>query len=109
MKLRWQFPLRRKSNFSLLPQTEGNHTLSSPSSGNASGGEYSPGRAASDITIAGSTFKTRSNGLQPLPRPAIRWVGTDRRIALRPFDFTADADAVCAFQEETYSNNFPGF
>jgi len=47
--------------------------------------------------------------LQPLPRPAIRWVGTDRRIALRPFDFTADADAVCAFQEETYTNNFPGF
>jgi ribosomal protein S18 acetylase RimI-like enzyme len=28
---------------------------------------------------------------------------------LRPFDFAADADAVCAFQEETYTLNFPDF
>ena len=48
-------------------------------------------------------------GGRTLPRPALRWVGQAGRIALRPFDFAADADAVCAFQEETYSINFPDF
>lgn len=48
-------------------------------------------------------------GGRSLPRPALRWVGPAGRIALRPFDFAADADAVCAFQEETYSINFPDF
>src|SRR5688572_24071422 len=106
MKLRWQFPLlRRKSNFSLLPQTEGTHVMGSPPPSRAAGAEYSTRRAVSDTTIPDATFRARSSGLQPLPRPAIRWVGPDRRIALRPFDFTADADAVCAFQEETYTDN----
>jgi hypothetical protein len=35
--------------------------------------------------------------------------GSGGRIALRPFDFGADADAVCSWQKETYSLNFPDF
>ncbi len=44
-----------------------------------------------------------------LPRPAIKWLGTGARIALRSFDFAHDADAICAFQQETYRVNFPDF
>jgi ribosomal protein S18 acetylase RimI-like enzyme len=43
-----------------------------------------------------------------LPRPALRWVAAGR-VAVRAFDFDADADAVCAFQPETYGLNFPDF
>jgi hypothetical protein len=43
-----------------------------------------------------------------LPRPALRWVA-EGRVALRAFDFDADADAVCTFQPETYGLNFPDF
>jgi ribosomal protein S18 acetylase RimI-like enzyme len=46
---------------------------------------------------------------KPLPRPAVRWVGSGASVALRPFDFAADADAVCAYQEDTYTLNFPDF
>jgi ribosomal protein S18 acetylase RimI-like enzyme len=49
------------------------------------------------------------NGVRGLPRPALRWVGAAGRIALRAFDFVADSDAVCSFQRETYSINFPDF
>lgn len=45
---------------------------------------------------------------RPLPAPALRWVCAGR-IALRSLDWNADADAVCAFQAETYEYNFPGF
>lgn len=44
-----------------------------------------------------------------LPSPALRWVGAAGRIALRAFDFAADADAIGAFQRETYGLNFPDF
>jgi len=44
-----------------------------------------------------------------LPSPALKWVGGAGRIALRAFEFGADADAVCAFQRETYGLNFPDF
>jgi ribosomal protein S18 acetylase RimI-like enzyme len=47
--------------------------------------------------------------VRQLPRPALRWVGPAGRIALRSFDFATDAEAVCAFQEETYTLNFPDF
>jgi ribosomal protein S18 acetylase RimI-like enzyme len=43
-----------------------------------------------------------------LPCPALRWVA-EGRVALRLFDFDADATAICAFQPETYQLNFPGF
>ena len=49
------------------------------------------------------------SGVRGLPRPALRWVGQAGRIALREFDFAADADVVCSFQEETYTLNFPDF
>ncbi|HEX8833367.1 MAG TPA: hypothetical protein VF719_04165, partial [Abditibacteriaceae bacterium] len=49
------------------------------------------------------------NGVRSLPRPALRWVGPAGRIALREFDFAADADIVCGFQNDTYSRNFPDF
>lgn len=52
---------------------------------------------------------TRASGLRQLPRPALRWVGVAGRVALRPFDWIADADAVCRWQQETYCINFPGF
>lgn len=50
-----------------------------------------------------------ANGVRSLPRPALRWVGPAGRIALREFDYNADADAVCGFQQETYTLNFPHF
>lgn len=43
-----------------------------------------------------------------LPSQPIRWLH-NTRIALRPFVFESDANAVCGFQEETYLLNFPGF
>ena len=51
----------------------------------------------------------RVKGLYDLPSPALRWVGQAGRIALREFSFEEDAEAVCAFQEETYALNFPAF
>ena len=47
--------------------------------------------------------------LRALPRPALRWVGTGGKIALRPFDWNSDADAICQWQTETYALNFPNF
>jgi ribosomal protein S18 acetylase RimI-like enzyme len=47
--------------------------------------------------------------LDPLPRPALRWVGPAGRIAVREFHFDSDADTICAFQQDTYSLNFPDF
>lgn len=44
-----------------------------------------------------------------LPKPALRWIGDGGRVALREFDFARDADAVCSWQQETYSLNFPDF
>lgn len=45
---------------------------------------------------------------RPLPAPALKWLASGR-VALRALDWNADADAVCAFQAETYEYNFPGF
>ena len=42
------------------------------------------------------------------PRPVVRWIA-EGRVALRAFDFENDAEAVCSFQPETYSINFPDF
>jgi ribosomal protein S18 acetylase RimI-like enzyme len=39
----------------------------------------------------------------------LRWVGPAGRIALREFDYASDVDAVCGFQKETYTLNFPNF
>ena len=47
--------------------------------------------------------------LPALVRPALRWVGEGNRIALRPFDWNADAQTVCVWQRETYALNFPDF
>ncbi len=44
-----------------------------------------------------------------LPSPALRWVGTGGKIALRAFDWAMDADAICQWQTETYALNFPEF
>jgi ribosomal protein S18 acetylase RimI-like enzyme len=65
-----------------------------------------PGKVDSPLT--GGTLQS-VNGVRGLPRPALRWVGAAGRIALREFDFVADGDAVCSFQKETYSINFPDF
>jgi len=51
----------------------------------------------------------KNSGARALPRPAMRWLGPQGNVALRPFDFDADADAVCEFQNETYTLNFPDF
>lgn len=48
-------------------------------------------------------------GPRALPRPALRWVGPGGKIALRPFDWNADSDAICRWQIETYALNFPDF
>lgn len=47
--------------------------------------------------------------LRPMPTGALKWVGAGGRIALRAFHFASDADAVCSFQQETYTLNFPDF
>ena len=108
MKLRWQLPVfRRKNSFSLLPQTGGSSAAPGSLSGSTTAAERAPHNAMSG-TLTNSSAGA-SYGVRPLPRPAIRWVGTAGRIALRPFDFAADADAACAFQEETYTFNFPDF
>ncbi len=44
-----------------------------------------------------------------LPCPALRWVGPGGKIALRPFHWAFDADAICRWQTETYALNFPEF
>ncbi len=49
------------------------------------------------------------SGVRGLPRPALRWVGPAGRIALREFDFAADSDVICGWQEDTYSLNFSDF
>jgi ribosomal protein S18 acetylase RimI-like enzyme len=46
---------------------------------------------------------------RPLPRSAIRWLGPQGKIALRPFEWQTDADQICQWQLETYSINFPSF
>lgn len=62
---------------------------------------------AADTRQAPSLSAMKSVG--DLPSPALRWVGAAGRIALRTFDFATDANAVCAFQRETYGLNFPDF
>jgi ribosomal protein S18 acetylase RimI-like enzyme len=49
------------------------------------------------------------SSVSDLPTPALRWVGSAGRIALRAFDFASDSQAVCSFQRETYGQNFPDF
>jgi ribosomal protein S18 acetylase RimI-like enzyme len=44
-----------------------------------------------------------------MPKPALRWVGSAGRIALRTFDFLADSNVIASWQSDTYSLNFPGF
>jgi len=56
-----------------------------------------------------SAHAALGHGVKPLPRPALRWVGPAGRVALREMDYGSDVEAVCAFQEETYSLNFPDF
>lgn len=68
-------------------------------------GRWKPKTDSSREAVAGTSRPTPVN---VLPSPALRWVGQGR-IALRAFDFDADADAVCAFQPETYTLNFPDF
>ena len=72
-------------------------------------------KAAADAASGSSSSIGLSAPLEPmpavrkLPRPALRWVGNGHRTALREFDFAADSNAVCAWQQETYSLNFPDF
>lgn len=50
-----------------------------------------------------------SLALRTLPTPALKWLGPAGRIALRAFDWSADAGPVCDFQEEIFSTNFEDF
>ena len=67
--------------------------------------ESSPARVVPAIPPPPS----RPAGVSQLPRPAIRWVGTGGRIALRSFEWQADSNYVCSWQEETYGINFRDF
>ena len=44
-------------------------------------------------------------------RPIVAWVGERAapRVALRVFDWSADAETICRWQRETYALNFPDF
>lgn len=44
-----------------------------------------------------------------LPTPALRHLGQNGELAIRSFDWNADADHLCAWQRETYAINFPDF
>mgnify|MGYP002777105970 CR=1 FL=1 len=46
---------------------------------------------------------------RPLPRAAIRWIGPQNSVALRPFEWNTDAETICQWQRETYALNFPSF
>ena len=46
---------------------------------------------------------------RPLPRSAIRWLGPQSSIALRPFEWQTDVESICQWQRETYAVNFPSF
>jgi ribosomal protein S18 acetylase RimI-like enzyme len=61
------------------------------------------------VTPVPNTTLPRVKGLRDLPRPALRWVGETRRIALREFSFEDDMETICSFQDETYALNFPDF
>lgn len=70
--------------------------------------------AASVLETPPATARTSGSlpsvaGVRGLPRPALRWVGIAGRIAVREFVYEADAEAVCGFQEDTYTVNFPDF
>jgi ribosomal protein S18 acetylase RimI-like enzyme len=78
-------------------------------------GFWKPKTGASDVAVgtAPDVTSTAAGVVSPsrqkaMPRPALRWIA-EGRIALRAFDFDADADLVCAFQPETYGLNFPDF
>jgi len=43
------------------------------------------------------------------PSPVLAWVGREKTMALRSFEWQADADHLCAWQRETYAINFPEF
>jgi len=93
-------PLRQLLLFGRRNDSSAVHETGSANGNGAShalDGAPSPGKLAS------------VNGVRGLPRPALRWLGPAGRIALREFDFETDADSVCAFQEETYTLNFPDF
>lgn len=62
--------------------------------------ECSPAPARSTSASAESPVEARD---------AWRWIDENTQIALRTFDFNRDADAVCAFQHETYALNFSDF
>jgi ribosomal protein S18 acetylase RimI-like enzyme len=73
-------------------------------------GLWKPKTRATRVTMdnAPVAVSTPSARQRPLPSPALRWLA-DGRVALRAFDFECDAPAVCAFQPETYTENFPDF
>jgi ribosomal protein S18 acetylase RimI-like enzyme len=81
----------------------------------ASGASVTPASSVAVSQAAREAESTPAPGVlsnalrqRTLPRPALRWVA-EGRVALRAFDFDADADAVCTFQPETYGLNFPDF
>lgn len=119
MKNVWRWPFVRRPE----PVTEESAMTTISSADNASPPRESvasPLQAAS-VTQHNSSSSTQSSpstvqvsGAKrrlplSLPKPALRWVGEGSRIALREFDFGRDADAVCSWQQETYSLNFPDF
>ncbi|MBV9468065.1 MAG: GNAT family N-acetyltransferase [Abitibacteriaceae bacterium] len=89
---------------------DGGRAAGATGTGSATAANGSPvnGSAATSAYAASGTLSSVS-GVRNLPRPALRWLGAAGRIALREFDFEADSAAVCSFQEETYSLNFPDF
>lgn len=127
MKLSWRWPLERLSQ--IIENSRA--AVSSPSATSSiTRSEASPQSATKPQDS--STISSAQNGQRPdaarpsssrfvnngistrafphsLPKPALRWVGDGGRVALREFDFARDADAVCSWQQETYSLNFPDF
>ena len=73
------------------------------------GGANGGANGSAPVSFVPQNTLPNVSGVRSLPRPALRWVGAAGRIALRQFAFETDADAICAFQEETYTLNFPDF
>jgi len=108
-------PLRRWSLF--RPRTDGASPFNHDDEGAANAAvavgagskRAANGTANSAVSADTATLPAGVSGVRGLVRPAMRWVGPAGRIALREFEFSADADAVCSFQQETYVLNFPEF
>ena len=104
-------PKSGASNAQAAPESVPNSEIRTSQNGRAKvGNAHDATSSLQSSTRLGERGTLRPvEGVRKLPRPALHWVGVGGRTALREFDFVCDADAICSWQRETYSLNFPDF